>query len=196
MEQQFRPVTRIANTLGATHYLMKLMENPPHVMAFYKADEQGEAVEVCRAWLGVNPADGKPRPLRDLFHEVDETSAGLKLGAPITCTLLKPILQGLAFRVRYEDITWSDEESDEPNIEADRLYDAFGCESFDDIIQIVKRYGSDEWSSIHPAPGDWLIGDQGTVDYGTGRHRSTSVHPLNKRSFRYLLKAAKAVGVK
>lgn len=189
MNYRLRVATAKAWLLGATHYIKLDRIRDPRV-TFLKDDGHGEAVIVARLWL---TDDGEV----PTFAELSTLDAGLRLGCWLKSGLIKPILQPVAYRVCYQDITHIGED-EEPEVESDVLIDLEVCEDFGEVRQLVGRWGCDSWSSWPHIPGqnDWLCADQGTVDYRTGRSRETTIHALSPRALRYLEKAAKSQGVR
>lgn len=67
----------------------------------------------------------------------------------------------------------------------------WSCDTFDDVISMVKMFGEESWSSWPHIKGqdDYLQSSWSVQDYGTMTERQTTIHALNPRALKYLEKA-------
>lgn len=101
----------------------------------------------------------------------------------------KPI-DRLLYNISYSETTPESAECGDLS-DNGSLFKGYHCESFEDVVNMIKSYGAEGWSSSPHIKGtfDWLTSGWQTEDYTTMTERETSIHPNNKRALRYLEKA-------
>lgn len=112
---------------------------------------------------------------------------------PKTVKGIDPIMYNIYFR----DVTPGPEDDDPLEEDCGELFIDYHCEDFNEVYRMVQEWGQGYWNEDTSEVGlDHISTDMGIVDYRTGRTRAVDIWPVNKRSLRYLKKAAKAWGVK
>lgn len=101
-----------------------------------------------------------------------------------------PPIDRLLYRICYAETTPESAEHGE-NSDSGVHEDEWSCDTFDDVISMVKMFGEESWSSSPHNKGqhDWLMSSWSVQDYATMTERQTTIHALNDRSLKYLEKA-------
>lgn len=112
---------------------------------------------------------------------------------PATVKGIDPIM----FNIYFRDVTPGPEDDDPLEEDCGEVFGDYHCEDFNEVYRMVQEWGQGYWNVDSSEVGlDHISTDMGVVDYSTGRTRAVDIWPVNKRSLRYLKKAAKAWGVK
>ena len=116
-------------------------------------------------------------------------AARLKYLEGLPKTPRKPI-DRLLYNIAYSETTPESAELGDLS-DTGTLYLDYHCESFEDVVNMIKSYGVEGWSSSPHIKGtfDWLSSGYQVEDYATLTERETSIHPNNRRALRYLEKA-------
>lgn len=102
----------------------------------------------------------------------------------------KPPIDRLQYRICFEEVT-PESAADGEHSDSGVEHECWTCDTFDEVVSLVRNHGAEGWSSQPHRKGDhgWLSSGWETDDSWTMTERQTTIHALNERSLKYLEKA-------